>query len=77
MSADAVVRVDELFDAEGELRLSEDEEGWDGYERRDGQYYWVNTRLGADDWVRRVPVTDRAVRNAVERHFKRGDGRDA
>ena len=63
----------ELFDANGELRLWEDEVGWPGYTREESDdggvaYYRVNTRHDQDRWIDHMRVGEDAVREAVRDH---------
>jgi len=66
--------VSELFDENGELRLWEDDAGWNGYLREETDeetaYYHVNTRHDSDDWMRRVRVGRQAVLDAVQKHIE-------
>jgi hypothetical protein len=65
--------VSELFNDDGELRLWEDNAGWNGYIREQSDeetaYYVVNTRHDEDCWIRKVRVGQQAVIDAVENHI--------
>jgi hypothetical protein len=65
--------IGELFDANGELRLWADSDGWQGYRREqesDGVvYYFVDTARMQEDWTREVRVGEDAVRAAVVAHI--------
>ncbi|MFB6118615.1 hypothetical protein [Halosegnis sp.] len=65
--------LDELFQ-DDELRLWEDDAGWNGFireEQADGTvaYYSVNTRHDEDSWVRKVRCGKEAVRNGIQKHI--------
>jgi hypothetical protein len=64
------VEVPELFDDDGELRLWEDDAGWNGFIVEDGVYYEVNARHKDDEPFakKRVPLEE--VRTAVEGHIR-------
>jgi hypothetical protein len=66
--------VSELFNDDGELRLWEDDAGWNGYLREEADegiaYYVVNTRHDTDDWMRKVRVGRQAVLDAVQKHIE-------
>lgn len=52
----------DLFE-DDECRLWEDENGWRGFVREDGRYYWVDTRHD-DDWSK-VLVGEGAVQTTI------------
>lgn len=66
------ISIQDLF-VDGELRLWEDEAGWDGYLLEDGAYYAVNTRHDSDDWTSKMRVGERAVRLAIQQHIEDPD----
>ncbi|QCC47430.1 hypothetical protein [Halobellus limi] len=68
------LEVDDLFQ-NGELRLWEDSEGWDGYVREEDEngdvaYYKVNTRHDGDSWIKHMRVGEQAVHDAVRQHIR-------
>lgn len=69
------LKIDDLFDENGELRLWEDTGGWNGYLREetsdgDTALYHVNTVHDENDWLRKVRVGQQAVRDAVIKHIE-------
>jgi hypothetical protein len=70
----ATVEISELFNDAGELRLWQDDAGWNGYLRDqdddEPRFYHVNTRHDEEHWIRKVRVGEDAVRNAVIEHIK-------
>jgi len=67
------LRLDDLFQ-DGELRLWEDESGWNGFLREgdgdDAVYYSVNCSPEFEDkWVRKVRVGEQAVRKGIKQHI--------
>ena len=74
-------RLDELFEG-GELRLWEDESGWNGFLREEGGdntvYYSVNCSPEFEDkWVRKVRVGEQAVRGGIKQHIADPDAGEA
>lgn len=67
-----ILKLPDLFDDNGELRIAEYEDGWTGFRRRDGRYFFVDTRRPEGDWLREIIVGPRAVRESVERHLRGG-----
>lgn len=70
----AELSIDDLFDDQGELRLWEDDTGWNGYtieQDGDGEvaYYYVNTVHG-DEWTSKVRVGEQAVTEAIKSHIE-------
>jgi len=69
-------QIPQLFNANGELRLWEDDAGWSGYLRReaDGEpaYYEVNTRhdYAASEWIFKMRVNEGDVRDAIREHIR-------
>jgi hypothetical protein len=65
-----IVEVPELFNDDGELRLWEDDAGWNGFIVEDGAYYEVNARHKDDEPFakKRVPLDE--VHTAVEGHIR-------
>ena len=67
------LEVDDLFQ-DGELRLWEDTEGWNGYLREETDdgvaYFRVNTRHDSDSWIDHMRVGEQAVRDAVRSHIR-------
>ncbi|RAW44051.1 hypothetical protein DQW50_16485 [Halorubrum sp. 48-1-W] len=68
------IEIDDLFDDAGELRLWEDDAGWNGYVRElvddEARYYAVNTRFDEDEWISKIRCGERAVREAVREHIE-------
>lgn len=71
-TATAELRIDEVFDENGELRLFEDDDGWSGYVLEDGAYYHVNTWRDVDDPARKLRVGEFAVRMALWNRIEAG-----
>lgn len=63
------ISIPDLF-VDGELRLWEDDRGWQGYALEDGAFYSVDTRCEEHDWTRKIRVGERAVRLAIEEHLR-------
>ena len=59
--------IDSLF-VDGELRLWETPDGWEGYVLEDDDYFYVNTVQG-----RQLRVGEQAVRDAIEAHIENPD----
>jgi hypothetical protein len=76
-TATTVVRetreIAELFNDNDELRLWEDDAGWNGYIREESpggtRYYLVNTRHDEEHWLQKVRVGREAVNEAVASHI--------
>lgn len=61
----------------GELRLWEDDAGWNGYLLEDGTIYEVNTRHDTDDYLRKEPVEIETVAEAIAQHVRDPEAGDA
>lgn len=64
-SAVCELRIDQVFDENGELRLAEDDDGWSGYLVDGDAYYHVNTWREDDDPARKLRVGPFAVELAL------------
>lgn len=68
------LEIAELFNANGELRLWQDDAGWNGYVREDADgetaYFAVNTRFDEDEWISKIRCGERAVHDAIRSHIK-------
>lgn len=68
------LEIDELFNENGELRLWQDDAGWNGYIREvvDGEtrFYAVNTRFDEDVWISKIRCGEGAVHDAILKHIE-------
>ncbi|MUW13853.1 hypothetical protein GJ633_03615 [Halorubrum sp. CBA1125] len=66
------LKISELFNADGELRLWQDTAGWSGYKREevdgDVRYYSVNTRFDENEWISKIRCGEKAVHDAICQH---------
>ncbi|OYR60434.1 hypothetical protein [Halorubrum ezzemoulense] len=68
------LKISELFNANGELRLWQDSAGWSGYVREEVEdetaYFSVNTRFDEDEWISKIRCGEQAVRDAIRSHIE-------
>ncbi|ELZ39152.1 hypothetical protein C463_17598 [Halorubrum californiense DSM 19288] len=68
------LKISELFNNNGELRLWQDSAGCSGYKRDeiDGEtaYFSVNTRFDEDEWISKIRCGERAVHDAIRNHIE-------
>lgn len=64
----AEIDIEDLFDENGELRLWQGEGWWEGFVRKNGQYYYKNTKILS--WISFVRVGERSVRESIKRHIE-------
>ena len=68
------LKISELFNSNGELRLWQDGHGWEGYIREvvDGEprYYAVNSHFNEDEWISKIRCGERAVHDAIRLHIE-------
>ena len=60
--------IEELFDEHGELRLWQGDDWWEGFVRKNGQFYYKNTKL--DSWISFIRVGERSVRESIKGHIE-------